>query len=150
MLTTQTWRIVVIVVSSIIVMAASFLSPSWAQDIAVSSERNGRVARAMFTTDIVEREPVDKVLTLENTVNSVYFFTDLRNLGGQTVTHQWEYEGEIVSVVSFKIGGPRWRVYSKKVLDPTMLGRWTVLVLDGSGWPLHASIFLYKGSGTNN
>ena len=45
--------------------------------------------------------------------------------------------------VRFRIGGPRWRVYSRKTLDPAQLGRWTVVVTDGSGWPLHAETFDY-------
>ena len=47
--------------------------------------------------------------------------------------------------IEFKVGGPRWRVYSKKSLNPGESGKWTVLVLDQSGWPLHASIFMQEG-----
>lgn len=101
------------------------------------------VARAQFTTEIVDREPVDEIVRLDTDATRVFFFTDLRNMQDQTVTHRWEFEGEVVSEVEFKVGGPRWRVYSAKSLNPGQSGKWTVFVLDESGWPLHASIFMY-------
>jgi hypothetical protein len=100
------------------------------------------VARALFTTDIVDREPVDQVVSVGPDQNRIYFFSDLRNLQGRTVRHRWEFEGQYMGEIEFKVGGPRWRVYSKKTLNPGVNGKWTVLVLDQSGWPLHASIFI--------
>jgi hypothetical protein len=99
------------------------------------------VARAQFTTAVVNREPVDQVMRLDAKANRIFFFTDLRHLQGRTITHRWEFKGETLSVVNFKVGGPRWRVYSAKSLNPGESGRWTVFVLDESGWPLHATIF---------
>lgn len=100
------------------------------------------VARAIFTTDVVDREPVDQLASVGPEQNSIYFFTDLRNLQGRTVKHRWEFEGQFMGQIEFKVGGSRWRVYSKKSLDPDKSGKWTVLVLDESGWPLQASIFM--------
>jgi len=100
------------------------------------------VARAVFATDIVDREPVDQVVSVGPGQQNIYFFTDLRNLQGRTVKHRWEFEGQFMGEVEFQVGGPRWRVYSKKTLNPDVTGKWTVMVLDQSGWPLHASIFL--------
>lgn len=103
----------------------------------------GRVARAMFTTGVDSREPVDQVLILKNSATQLYFFTDLRHMQGQTVTHRWEYEGRTVMTKSFDVRGPRWRVYSKKDLAPEQLGRWTVVVVNEQGWPLKAQVFRY-------
>jgi hypothetical protein len=99
------------------------------------------VARAIFTTKVVDREPVDQVVSVGPERDRILFYTDLRNLQGRTVSHRWEFEGQFIGEVEFKVGGPRWRVYSKKTLNPSLNGKWTVLVLDQSGWPLHASIF---------
>ena len=104
------------------------------------------VSRAQFTTDIRDREPIDQVVILDNRVSNVYFFSELRGLEGRTVSHRWEYEGRVISEVPFEVGGPRWRVYSRKTLDSEMLGKWTVIVVDQSGWPLHAGIFEYTAS----
>jgi hypothetical protein len=103
----------------------------------------GSVMRAVFTSHIVEREPADDLATIPNSLRQVYFFSELRDLEGQIVTHRWEYNGEVMAEVKFKVGGPRWRVYSSKNLLPEWLGKWTVLVLDESGSPIRASIFEY-------
>ncbi|NOX42446.1 MAG: DUF2914 domain-containing protein [Gammaproteobacteria bacterium] len=103
----------------------------------------GSVARAQFTTLIINKEPVDQVVLLGNDVTQVHYFTDLRHLTGQTITHRWEYNGDIVSDVSILVEGPRWRTYSRMILDPSLLGKWTALVVDESGWVLKATMFEY-------
>ncbi len=109
----------------------------------VGEKPEGWVERAQFTHGIENREPVDDIVLLENNETEIYYFTDLRKLTGRTVTHRWEYEGRVMAEIPFKVGGPRWRVYSKKTLLPTQLGKWTVVVVDESGWPLHATVFRY-------
>ena len=108
------------------------------------SHAEGSVARAAFTTRIENREPVDRVLVLNPPATEIYFFTDLRNLEGHTVTHRWEYQGRAVSNVPFVIGGNRWRVFSKKVFPPDSFGEWSVTVLDDNGWPLYVELFRYE------
>lgn len=103
-----------------------------------------RVARAQFTSAIENREPVDRLVVASPLIGEVYFFTDLRHLDGRTVTHRWKHEGTVVSVVPFKVGGPRWRVYSKKVIEPDEIGTWSVTVIDESGWPLYTELFRYE------
>ncbi len=104
----------------------------------------GHVARAVFTTRIVNREPVDRVLVLKSPATEAYFFTDLRNLQGHTVTHRWEYQGRTVSNVPFVVGGDRWRVYSRKVFPVDSFGEWSVTVFDDNGWPLYVELFHYE------
>ncbi len=106
----------------------------------------GNIARAMFTTKIDDREPVDRVLILENKTPQLYFFSDLRHLQGQTVKHRWEYEGRVMKEKVFKVQGPRWRVYSLNKLDKSMVGRWTVVITDQDDCPLKAVIFQYVKS----
>jgi hypothetical protein len=104
---------------------------------------NARIARAQFTTEIVDREPVNRIVALDNTHREVFFFTDMRHLEGRTIRHLWVYNGEVMSEVVFAVNGPRWRVNSRMELDPSMTGKWTVWVVDETDWPLAASIFLY-------
>jgi hypothetical protein len=105
------------------------------------------VARAVFTTDVVDREPMDQIVSVDENATQVMFFTDLRNLQGRTVTHRWEFEGEVISEVQIDVRGPRWRAYSVKSLNPGQVGKWTVFVIDESGWPLHASILQQRING---
>jgi len=116
-------------------------------DAADAPARNEYVARATFTTAIVNREPVDRVLVLAPPVTEIYFFTDLRNLKGRTVTHRWRYRGEVVSQVPFAVEGDRWRVYSKKLLPPDSFGEWSVTVSDDAGLPLYVELFRYAPTG---
>ena len=105
---------------------------------------NGSVARAVFTSQIVDREPVDQLTELTNDSERIYFFTDLRGMTGQIVTHQWEYAGNVMAEVKFKVGnGSRWRVYSSKNLLPAWTGKWTVSVIDENGSSLNVSSFTY-------
>ena len=71
---------------------------------------DGVVSRALFTSGIVDREPVDHLLVVDGGIEEVYFFTELKFLEGRTIVHRWEYNGRVVAEVPFKVGGPRWRV----------------------------------------
>lgn len=98
-----------------------------------SQVRAGEVARAVFTSDISEREPVDTLTALQPDTPRVYFFTELRNLDGQTVIHRWEQGGQVVAEIPFNVRGSRWRVWSSKNVDSGTTGGWTVSVVDGAG-----------------
>lgn len=104
----------------------------------------GFVKRAGFSSAILEREPVDNLTELVGNTEQVYFFTELKNLAGQVVVHSWEYQGESVAEVRFKVSGPRWRVWSSKTLTPDMHGSWTVLVLDSAGEILAEKVLDYN------
>lgn len=110
-----------------------------------SQPMSGRVARAALTTAVVDREPVDTISTLSNHVSQLYYFTEIQGMAGQTVAHRWEYNGQIMTEVSFDIGGPRWRVYSSKKLQPGWLGDWKVSVVDAAGNALSVNTFFYTG-----
>ncbi len=103
-----------------------------------------RVARAQFTTAVENREPVDQIVVLSPPADEIFFFTDLRHLQGRTVTHRWEYQGQVVSQVPFEVNGPRWRVFSKASIEAGQTGEWSVTVIDESGWPLYTELFRYE------
>ncbi len=109
---------------------------------------NGHVARATFTTLVADREPQDDVSELTNENVNVMFFTDLRDLQGQTISHVWERDGNVMARVPFAVQGPRWRVYSTKNLEPSWTGTWTVTVVDANGQELHRGSFSYVATAT--
>ncbi len=133
------------IVAAVVSVAANL---ACAEDIPVGEKPSGWVERALFSTTMENREPGDVVVRVDGTPQEVYFFTELRQLSGHTVTHRWEYAGEVVAEVPFEVGGPRWRVYSKKRLLPDQTGKWSVVVVDESGWVLHAEMFEYAPSAT--
>ena len=97
----------------------------------------GEVARAAFTSAVKDREPVDEVERVKKGTKEVLFFTELRGMKGQTITHRWIYQGETKAEVTFDVGGPRWRVYSSKDLLPEWTGKWTVEVVNGNDRVVH-------------
>lgn len=93
----------------------------------------GVVARALFASDILDREPIDElgdVIKVEyGEIQRVYFFTDLRDMEGGQVSHVWKLDGEVEADISFDIGGDRWRIWSSKRLMPGFDGKWSVDVV---------------------
>jgi hypothetical protein len=104
----------------------------------------GSVARSAFTGGIQEREPVDQLTEVTTANSTVYFFTELKDLDGQTVKHRWLYQGAVVAEVAFNVGGSRWRVWSSKTLQPDQLGTWTVEVVNGSDKVIASSNIEHK------
>ena len=114
-------------------MASSEQSAEDAPKTEASVANAGEVTRAAFTTSVVDREPENELRVLEVGAPSVAYFTELKDMDGQTVIHRWEYEGEIMGEVAFDVEGPRWRVHSTKQLDPSWTGQWVVKVMDVDG-----------------
>ena len=105
----------------------------------------GEVSRAMFTIGVDNREPVIKVDSINSSsFNSISFFTELTDMDGQTVTHQWYFDGEIKYEKTFEVKGPRWRVWTSKTFIPEWTGTWTVDVVDSEGGVLDSRSFEYQ------
>lgn len=109
----------------------------------MSSPESGVVPRAVFATAIVEREPIETVDTLTTAVDSVYFFTTIVGMDGQTVTHRWKHGEDVLAEVPISIGASHWRAYSKKRLLPAWTGKWTVEVVGPAGDVLMQRSFVY-------
>jgi type II secretory pathway predicted ATPase ExeA len=112
----------------------------------VARPQSEHVARAQFASGIEDREPIDRVgpVVYSNGkhLRRLYYFSEVKGLQGQEITHRWEHEGETLAEVSFPIGGNRWRVYSSKRLIPPMAGDWRVVV-SSEGEALHVDHFTY-------
>jgi len=93
----------------------------------------GSVVRSIFTTAVQDREPVDKLNNSKSDAEHIYFFTELRDMSGQTAIHRWEHNGKVAAEVKFDVRGPRWRVWSSKTFSPSQEGEWKVSVLNGAG-----------------
>lgn len=103
----------------------------------------GRVTRSAFTQTIVAREPQDQIISLANDQDGVYYFTEIRDMSGQEITHRWLYNDRVMAEISFHIGSNRWRVWSKKRLASDWTGVWTVEVVDQAGTIIHSDNFTY-------
>jgi len=110
-----------------------------------SSGFAGEVTRAMFTIGIDNREPVIMVDSIDSSAyNSISFFTELTDLTGHNVTHQWTFNDEVMFEKTFEVKGPRWRIWTSKTLIPSWTGSWTVNVLDQDRAVLASKSFEYQ------
>lgn len=98
---------------------------------ALSAE--AEVSRAQFTSAILDREPTDELSAISPSTDKIFFFTEVRNMDGSSITHRWSLNGAVMAEVEFKVRAQRWRVYSSKTLLPEWRGDWVVDVLDGDG-----------------
>lgn len=96
----------------------------------------GNVARAIFTSNVSNREPMDQLTTWDPNRNVVYFFTEILNGTGTRVTHRWLENGQSVAELHFNIGGARWRVWSSRRYVGQEGEEWTVEVIDDRGCSL--------------
>lgn len=101
------------------------------------------VSRSAFTTAIDNREPVNEISQLSSEESRVYYFTEIKGLKDQVISHRWEQNGEVQATVDFNIGGDRWRVWSSKNLQPEFSGEWQVMVVDEAGNVLDQNSFNY-------
>lgn len=116
------------------------------QQSAAPAIASGSVARSAITTAVADREPVDSINKLGTDSNKIYYFTELKDMEGQQVTHRWEYNGKVMAEVPFQVGGSRWRVFSSKTLDNVWQGEWKVSVIDQSGGTLSVNTFNYEAA----
>lgn len=104
----------------------------------------GSVMRSIFTNGIEDREPIDNMQATGNLANNITYFTELRDMSGQTAKHRWQYKGEVVAEVEFNVRGPRWRVWSSKAMLPQWEGEWKVSVLNAAGEVISEDVINYK------
>jgi hypothetical protein len=96
-----------------------------------SHVENEHVARAQLTSAIVRREPIDNITSLSLADDKqLFYFTQINQLKDKMISHRWRLNGKVMAQVSLSIGGDKWRTYSSKTFNNSMLGRWEVAVLD--------------------
>ncbi len=57
------------------------------------------ISRSVFTTGVINREPVSEFEKISTENTRVYFFTEFPGLKGRTITHRWEYNGEVLAEI---------------------------------------------------
>jgi len=110
----------------------------------------GSVVRSTITTAVENREPTDSLESASTEQNQLYFFTELRDMSGQTARHRWEHNGKVMAEVEFDVKGPRWRVWSSKSFVPNWTGDWKVSVVNGAGDVISEKRFVYETAAATN
>ncbi len=127
-------------------MRPSMKSLFFAAALGISSSGfAGEVSRALFTIGIDNREPVNMVDSIDSSsFTSISFFTELTDLSGHNITHQWTHNDKIMFEKTFAVKGAHWRVWTSKTLAPSWTGTWTVNVLDDDRSILTSKSFEYQ------
>jgi hypothetical protein len=102
------------------------------------------ISQATFALNVANRMPQNRVSEIDNNTKKIFFYTNLRNLKGQAITHRWVYKGKNMAEVKFYPKSNRWRVYSSKNLWHKWTGRWMVEVLNQHDQILLTKTFEYK------
>ncbi|SFD45566.1 DUF2914 domain-containing protein [Pseudoalteromonas denitrificans] len=87
------------------------------------------VSRALLTSSVVNREPVDVLsgqIFQSQIDNQLFFFTELNKLQSQKVWHRWYFKNKLMAEVELKIYNTRYRTYSSKKIMATQVGSWRV------------------------
>ena len=71
--------------------------PASAQQPEAAEPAQSPRALASFTSQIIDREPVDRLAELSNDRQVVYFHTELLGLKGSEVIHRWVFNGQTIT-----------------------------------------------------
>ncbi len=97
----------------------------------------GTVARELLTSGVRDDKPVDElreqVLVEATGEREIFYFTEVRGMPGQTLTHRWTHNNELVASYQL-ICDERWRMplYSSTRIDSQGIGHWQVELLDAA------------------
>jgi hypothetical protein len=108
---------------------------------------SSHVKRAILCERVKHREPVGAFTGITTAADTVCFFTEIVGLAGATITHRWTHGDTVRAEVPIPIGGPSWRVYSRKAIRSDWTGAWTVEVVGADGAVLALQPFVYEPDG---
>ncbi|WP_440054682.1 DUF2914 domain-containing protein [Pseudoalteromonas sp. T1lg65] len=94
------------------------------------------VSRAVLTTDIDNREPINvlkDIVDESEFQDKLYFFTEIHLLQDRVVSHLWFHQDQLMAEVELAIHSNRYRTYSSKNITPSQTGEWRVEVVTESG-----------------
>ena len=123
---------------------------------AIAQWPHENISQAVFAKSVEDRAPIEIVTGANDSLGKIYFFTNIRDLSGDTITHRWIYKDKVKAEISFNIKGKRWRVWSSKNLWHTWTGQWKVEVINQQNELLLTKIFefrtvpLKRGTGKKN
>lgn len=109
--------------------------------ITVVKATDSRIVRALLTTGMEGKEPVNVVkkslsATRKKAVN-IFYFTELVNMKGQYVYHYWLRGKKLIRKKKIKILGQRWRAATSKLINFSRVGVWRVRLVNQQGLVLN-------------
>jgi len=113
---------------------------------AIPEQLQLNISRASLARGMKDKEPYGDV-ALPFLVNSeqaegLFYFTEINNMKGETVFHEWLKDGKPFYKRKIKIRGNRWRISTSKLFNNKHVGEWQVRTLSQQGKVLNKITFL--------
>jgi len=106
------------------------------------------LTRVQLAKGISDKEPygeiISPVIVDDDKATGVFYFTELRGMQGETVYHEWLRNGKVVYSKPIRILGKRWRAATRKLMNRSFTGNWTVRLKAGNGDVLNEIKFVVK------
>jgi len=95
------------------------------------------VSRALLVGQINNKEPgkeiVSPIVANKDKAIGVFYFTEINNMKGKTLFHQWERDGKLIYEKKIHILGNRWRASTSKLITYSKTGSWRVRLVNKQG-----------------
>ena len=104
---------------------------------------NMRVVRAVATSEIKNKNPLDLGNSFPWTTEKVYIWSMIEcKQPPSSVRHTYYFEGQKVNDIELKIKSPQWRTWSyKTLLEKRWIGQWKVEITSAEGELLQSIFF---------
>lgn len=102
---------------------------------------NPNITRAQLAQGVNKLEPFGEIelpiLVDKSKAASVTYFTEVNNMQGETVFHEWLQDGKSIYKRKINIRGDRWRISTSKLFPYNSIGQWQVRIINQQGDILH-------------
>ena len=102
---------------------------------------NPHITRAMLAQGVNKLEPYGEVelpiLVDSSKAQRATYFTEVNNMQGSIVFHEWLKEGKAIYKRKIIIRGNRWRIPTSKLFTSRSIGQWQVRLITQQGDILH-------------
>ena len=102
-----------------------------------TSDLNSHISRAQLAQGVNKLEPFGEIklpiLVDTSKAYEITYFTEVINMQGDTVFHEWLQEGNSVYKRKINIRGNRWRISTSKLFPYNSTGQWQVRIITQQG-----------------
>jgi len=130
------------------------LKPAVELKVAVKTEKkplvikSANIKRAVLAQQTINKEPSGEIkfpfLVNKKKARGITYFTELVNMKGGSVYHEWIKNDKIIYKREINILGDRWRVSTRKLFTYSSVGEWKVRVVTKQGDILHELSFTVR------
>jgi len=110
--------------------------------------KSANIKRAVLAQQTINKEPSGEIklpfVLNKEEARSITYFTELVNMKGRSVYHEWIMNNKLIYKRNINILGNRWRVSTSKLFTYSSSGEWKVRVVNERGDILHELSFAVR------